>query len=131
MGADHTMEVYSKVMRGIARASFPKTCSGPVGDLIKALLEPVAIDRLAMRQGDISNVTDHEWFSGFDWGAMRAQSLVPPYVPVVPTPPKDLECSLKLEHYLDMTNFSTQNEPLPAPVEYHDDMSGWDVEFAT
>merc|ERR1719188_1045443 len=36
----HPMEIYSKVMRGIARVNFPSECHGNAGDLVRALLTP-------------------------------------------------------------------------------------------
>merc|ERR1712224_445657 len=128
---EHRMEIYSKVLRGIARVELPEPCLGPAGDLITALLQPVAVDRLPMRQGGINNVMNHEWFSSFDWAAMRTQSLTPPYVPALETCPGDLKSLANVDSRVLLEGFSTQREPLPAPVEYRDDMSGWDDEFAT
>lgn len=127
--SNHPMEIYSKVMRGIARVSWPDACAGPVGDLIGSLLQPLGIDRLAMRQGGIQNVINHPWFSGFDWEAMRKGNMEPPYKPTWDIPPrrwKDTEVSSSI--YL--SHFAAYAEDLPKPVEYFDDGSEWDEDFA-
>jgi len=126
------MEIYSNVFRGIDKVVFPEACGGSTGDLIRALLQPAAIDRLAMRQGGIGNVLDHAWFAGFDWSSMRNQSLTPPWVPMVRRPSMiDKKGVSKIENIICVAHFSTQKEQLPAPIQYIEDFSGWDQGFAT
>lgn len=114
-----TMDIYSKVFQGIDHVQFPESFAGPVQDLIKSVLQHDAIDRLPMRPGGTKNVQNHAWFAGLDWDAMRSASLQAPYLP----PEVQLDCKVTLP------NFSTRQEPLPLPVKYKDDFSGWDDGF--
>jgi len=129
--AELPMEVYSKAFRGIAKMEFPKACAGSAEDFVRALLQPTAIDRLAMRQGGIGNVMGHAWFAGFDWTSMRDQSLPPPYVPTWMPSPGDKDVKLEFESFASPAHFSTQKEQLPMPVLHCDDFSAWDEGFAT
>jgi len=114
--SDHPMRVYWNVMRGIARVELPTACHGAVGDLVTLLLKPQAIERLPMRQGGISNITEHPWFAGFDWQAMQAQTLKPPYIP-------------KLKGDTDLSLFSPCIADLPQPVAYDDQDDQWGEHF--
>mmetsp|Transcript_120594 Transcript_120594/g.352244 ORF Transcript_120594/g.352244 Transcript_120594/m.352244 type:complete len:173 (-) Transcript_120594:290-808(-) len=114
--SDHPMRVYWNVMRGIARVELPDACSGAVGDLLTMLLRPQAIERLPMRQGGITNIMEHAWFSGFDWQAMQAQTLRPPYAP-------------KLSGGADLSSFPARAAEPPQPVEYEDQDHLWEEAF--
>jgi len=114
----YPMQIYSKVMKGITKVPFPPKCQGPVGDLIKALLKKEPSERLPMRPGGTKNIKDHKWYSGFDWDAFKALSLDCPYKPVV-------------KSKKDIANFSARKEDMPRQIEYKDDGTGWDKEFAT
>lgn len=78
-------------------------------------------------QGGFENVMEHDWFEDFNWTAMRAFSMDPPYLPTWQAPPgnwKDLsvkDCGLCLAH------FSPKPQDLPQPVEYNDDGFQWDA----
>jgi len=125
--SEHPMEIYSKVMQGIARVQFPASCGGAVADLVKSLLRPIAIDRLAMRQGGIRNVMEHQWFADFSWTAMRNQVMDPPYVPEFKTSPVTWKDTEELDGASCLAHFSARAEDLPQPVQYCDDGSGWDL----
>jgi serine/threonine protein kinase len=114
----YPMQIYSKVMKGISKVPFPPKCQGNVGDLIKVLLKKEPSERLPMRPGGISNLKDHKWFAGFDWPVFQEQALDPPYKPVV-------------KSKKDIANFSARKEDMPRQIEYVDDGSGWDKEFAS
>lgn len=114
----YPMQIYSKVMKGISKVPFPPKCQGPVGDLIKALLKKEPSERLPMRPGGITNVKNHKWYQGFDWDAMKAGTLDAPYKPVV-------------KSKKDIANFSARKEDMPRQIEYKDDGTGWDKDFAT
>jgi len=113
----YPMQIYSKVMKGVQKIPFPQKCQGAAGDLIKALLKKEASERLAMRPGGVDNIKTHKWFANFDWAAMISHDMSPPYVPIVKSPK-------------DMANFSARKEDMPRQIEYHDDGSGWDKDFA-
>jgi CRP-like cAMP-binding protein len=114
----YPMQIYSKVMKGISKVPFPPKCQGPVGDLIKALLKKEPSERLPMRPGGLKNFRDHAWYKGFNWDEMKGLTLDPPYKPVV-------------KSKKDIANFSARKEDMPRQIEYKDDGSGWDKEFAT
>jgi len=116
----YPMQIYSKVMKGIQRISFPAKCQGPVGELIKALLKKEPSERLPMRQGGANNIKGHAWYvsSGFDWSAMQELTLPVPYKPTV-------------KSKKDKSNFNARKEDLPTHLEYKDNGSGWDKDFAT
>jgi len=114
----YPMQIYSKVMKGISKVPFPPKCQGPVGDLIKALLKKEPSERLPMRPGGISNLKQHKWYVGFDWNEFEQMGMSAPYKPVV-------------KSKKDIANFSARKEDMPRQIEYHDDGSGWDKEFAS
>jgi hypothetical protein len=114
----YPMQIYSKVMKGIGKVPFPPKCQGPVGDLIKALLKKEPSERLPMRPGGVNNIKEAKWYAGFDWEALLALKLEPPYKPVV-------------KSKKDIANFSARKEDMPRQIEYHDDGTGWDKDFAS
>jgi len=127
--SEHPMDVYAMSLRGIARVEFPAVCCGALKDLIVSMLNPVALDRPAMRQGGIRNVTDHAWFKGFDWKAMRACTVEPPYVPqfsVSPTRWKEDEHPPQV--YLQSFAPDAAKLPDPVPTAVVED---WDEDFVT
>merc|ERR1712232_948847 len=114
----YPMQIYSKVMKGIGKVPFPPKCQGPTADMVKALLKKEPSERLPMRPGGVQNMEDHKWFSGFDWDAMFNCTIDVPYKPVV-------------KSKKDIANFSARKEDMPRQIEYKDDGSGWDKDFAT
>jgi serine/threonine protein kinase len=117
----YPMQIYSKVMKGIGKVPFPPKCQGPVGDLIKALLKKEPSERLPMRPGNptgVQNLKDHKWYASFPWEQFIKLNMEPPFKPVV-------------KSKKDIANFSARKEDMPRQLEYHDDGSGWDKEFAT
>jgi serine/threonine protein kinase len=112
------MQIYFKVMKGISKVPFPPKCQGPVGDLIKALLKKEPSERLPMRPGGVRNLKGCKWYSDFEWKDLEAGTLEAPYKPVV-------------KSRTDLANFCVRKEDMPKTLEYHDDGSGWDKDFAT
>jgi len=114
------MQIYSKVLRGVDRLIFPPACHGNAEQLVRALLQKDASKRLPVRSGGIDNIKKDIWYrsASFDWDAMHACKLPPPYKPTV-------------KSKNDIANFSARKEDMPRAVEYHDDGSGWDKDFAT
>jgi len=112
------MQVYSKVMKGISRIQFPKKCQGSAEVLIKSLLKKEPSERLPMRPGGVRNVKESEFYKDFDWGAHLNGTMAAPYVPVV-------------KSKTDIANFCARKEDMPKFLEYTDDGSGWDQDFAT
>jgi serine/threonine protein kinase len=119
--SDHPMRIYWNVMRGITRVHMPEACEGIVGELIRSLLSPQAIDRLPMRKGGMQNVVDHPWYTGFDWPAMRKCDLPSPWVP-------------KLSSNTDISHFNPDPADLPQPDSFKmdvDDDYEWAIEFGS
>lgn len=114
--APHPMQIYAKVMRGIDKASFPSACQGGCERLIKALSRPLPAERLPVK--GLKHLQEHEWFEGFDWNALQAGEMPPPYVPDV----ADDE---------DLSNFFADPKDLPEAIPYLDPEDGWDETFAT
>lgn len=114
----YPMQIYSKVMKGINKVSFPQKCQGPVGDLIKAFLKKEPSERLPMLTNGAKKLREMKWYSGFEWETMGMLKMEPPYKPVV-------------KSKKDIQNFSARKEDMPRQIEYKDDGSGWDKDFAT
>jgi cGMP-dependent protein kinase len=114
----YPMQIYSKVMKGINKVPFPPKCQGAVGDLIKALLKNTPCERLPARPGGVKNLKDHKWYLGFQWDSFEATTMDPPYKPVV-------------KSRKDIANFAARKEDMPRTIEYHDDGSGWENDFAS
>lgn len=114
----YPMQIYAKVMKGINKVNFPPKCQGPVGDLIKLLLKKEPSERLPMRPGGAANLRNQKWYTGFDWDSMKNLTMEAPYKPVV-------------KSKKDIANFSARKEDMPKAIEYRDDHSGWDKDFAT
>lgn len=116
--AAHPMQIYAKVMRGIDKNSFPGSCAGAAELFIKGLLRQHPGERLPARHGGIKNLKEHDFFAGFDWNAMKGQSLAPPYIPEV-------------VDEKDLSNFFADPKDVPEAMLYQDPDTGWDDEFAT
>jgi len=114
----YPMQIYSKVMKGISKVTFPPKCQGPVGELIKALLKKEPSERLPLRPGGVQNVREHKWYSSFDWGKFENLEMEGPYIPTV-------------KGKKDIANFSARKEDMPRQLQYEDDGSGWDKDFAS
>merc|ERR1712083_661777 len=109
----YPMQIYSKVMKGINKVTFPPKCQGEVQKIIVGLLKREPSERLPVRPGKTQNLKTHKWYGDFNWDAMEQIELEPPYLPVV-------------KSKKDILNFSARKEDMPRQIEYHDDGSGWD-----
>merc|ERR1712187_866735 len=54
--SDSPMQIYSKVLKGISKVQFPLSMEGPVGDLVKGMLQKEPSQRLPMRPGSVVNL---------------------------------------------------------------------------
>mmetsp|Transcript_19510 Transcript_19510/g.61291 ORF Transcript_19510/g.61291 Transcript_19510/m.61291 type:complete len:114 (+) Transcript_19510:52-393(+) len=111
------MQIYQKVNRGIGKVSFSGKVK-PAQDLIRGLCTANPSERLPMKKEGIRLIQRHPWFAGFDWDAMEKLTMKPPYVPVV-------------KNKRDAGNFKAKKEDMPPMIQYKDDKSGWDKDFAT
>jgi len=116
--APNMMTIYSKIMKGIDMVKFPQACKGDVQTLIKGLLKKDPSERLPMQAGGIQNIKDATWYAGFEWAELEAQTMEPPYKPEV-------------KSNKDMANFNVDKADMPTQLEYKDDGSGWDKDFAS
>mmetsp|Transcript_83067 Transcript_83067/g.131067 ORF Transcript_83067/g.131067 Transcript_83067/m.131067 type:complete len:786 (-) Transcript_83067:53-2410(-) len=110
--------VMVQIKKGIKSVKFPPKTQGPLENLIKGLCETKPASRLPMKKGGSENIKTHDWFQGFDWNALAAGSLTPPFRPEV----KSRE-AIKESHW--------SNEDMPPQLPYTDDGSGWDKDFAS
>ncbi|CAE7778646.1 egl-4 [Symbiodinium pilosum] len=114
----HPMQIYQKVNKGISKVNFPNKMKGVVEDLVKNLCKKEPADRLPMRKGGAGNIRKHAWFSTFEWEKYDNGNMPSPYKPQV-------------QSKKDMANFTARKEDMPPNVQYKDDGSGWDADFAT
>jgi len=112
------MQIYAKISEGIHKAAFPPVINAECASLVKGLCERDPSERLPMRKGEVSNIKKHKWFKDFDWEALFNQTMEVPYKPVV-------------KSKTDIANFNARKEDMPPSVDYKDDGSGWDADFAT
>jgi len=114
----YPMQIYSKVMKGINKVPFPAKCQGNVEVLIKGLLKKEPSERLPMRPGGVDNLKDSKFYNEFNWKAMDSGALEAPYKPVV-------------KSKTDIANFTARKEDIPRQLDYKDDGTGWDKDFAS
>jgi cGMP-dependent protein kinase len=120
--ADDPGQLFSKMMKGIETADFPRQGDWP--DLVKRLCTLEPSERLPVRPGGVRNVESHAWYAkarydpstkGFDWAALTSRTLQAPWDPNV----KKLDCS----------NFDASEDDAPPEVTYRDPGDGWDKDF--
>lgn len=113
------MEVYRKVRRGIDRVEFPAKFSKECKDFIKNLCHPKPLSRIPLKKGGINNVKNHAWLArDIQFKSLLAGTLEPPYKP-------------RVASKIDASAFKAGQHDKPPEVEYVDDGSGWDEDFAT
>eukprot|EP00933_Yihiella_yeosuensis_P012765 TRINITY_DN12189_c0_g1_i10.p1 TRINITY_DN12189_c0_g1~~TRINITY_DN12189_c0_g1_i10.p1 ORF type:complete len:794 (-),score=198.27 TRINITY_DN12189_c0_g1_i10:502-2883(-) len=116
--ASYPMQIYANVLKGIHAVKFPQTLVGPCADLIKAICQKEPAGRLPMLPGGVKNLKGHAWYEGFSWEKFCDFTLEAPYLPNV-------------KSKKDLANFSVDLNDMPRFIEYVDDGSGWDKDFAT
>jgi len=89
---DNQAEIFKKIIHSSKSLAFPKGFDPDATDMIKKLLAPNPAFRLGNLLGGVREIMDHAFFRGFDWKALIAKQVEPPYKPVVRDP-------------LDMSNF--------------------------
>lgn len=75
--------IFEKILLGREHIIFPSSFDKDAKDLVLGLLEPNPGLRLGSLAGGMQDVMKHSFFTGFDWNALVAKSLVAPYVPEV------------------------------------------------
>jgi cGMP-dependent protein kinase len=71
-----------KVLKGLV--DFPDTITGPMKDLIKALLTKDRTRRLGVLKGGTEDVMKHRFYWGFSWDGLLNKKAVPPFKPELP-----------------------------------------------
>mmetsp|Transcript_22039 Transcript_22039/g.58185 ORF Transcript_22039/g.58185 Transcript_22039/m.58185 type:complete len:283 (+) Transcript_22039:2-850(+) len=109
MDAD-PLQIFRNAREGIDRVQMP-------GDkhwaaLVKSLCRPNPIHRLPMLPRGLEQLRSQEWWSGFDWGSLEAQTMPPPHVPTLRGPD-------------DLRNFNCEGQDQPARLTFHDWGEGW------
>jgi len=110
--------IYAKIQKGITQVKFPSESISSMRSYVKAMCNSDPAQRLPMKKGGADNVKNAEWYGGFDWAALKSQKMEPPYVPEV-------------KSKTDLANFNVSEDEKPPQVEYVDDGTGWDADFAT
>eukprot|EP00434_Breviolum_minutum_P026111 symbB.v1.2.023087.t1/scaffold2089.1/size89944/2 len=116
--APYPMQIYAKVLKGINAVKFPPQLSPQCVDIIKAICQKEPADRLPMLTGGSKNIKTHAWYKGFNWDKFQDFTLEAPFLP-------------KVKSKKDLANFSVHPDEMPRFIEYVDDGSGWDKDFAT
>eukprot|EP00439_Symbiodinium_sp_Y106_P074010 s855_g14.t1 len=118
----HPMQIYQKVNKGITKVNFPNKMKGVVeascDTAANSNIREEPADRLPMRKGGAGNIRKHSWFTTFEWEKYDNGNMPSPYRPQV-------------QSKKDMANFAARKEDMPPNVQYKDDGSGWDADFAT
>lgn len=105
------LDIFTKILEGIPKNRYPHHLSKEAVSLISGLCRVNPITRLGCQKEGISGLIDHEFFKKFDWKALTAMTMKPPYVPKVKNLTDLLECT------------NLHREPPP------EDFSGWDQGF--
>lgn len=105
------METYDLIQKGIERATFPPDCPRLGKDLVCMLCKQEPNARLRTPV-----LRENSFFNKFDWPALQALRMEPPYKPKVAGP-------------TDLSNFRSLEGEDPPVVPYHDNGSGFFVGF--
>mmetsp|Transcript_59595 Transcript_59595/g.94063 ORF Transcript_59595/g.94063 Transcript_59595/m.94063 type:complete len:176 (+) Transcript_59595:196-723(+) len=138
--SESVSNVYSNVMRGIERATFPANGHGIVGNIVRSLCKADPCERLAMRQGQTQNIMDHKFFAGFEWNKMRGGNLPPLGLAesrksmATLSMPQDSNRQLSCDSSISNAEWAKFGkaglyETFVLDVKYVDDGSQWDKSF--
>mmetsp|Transcript_3242 Transcript_3242/g.7663 ORF Transcript_3242/g.7663 Transcript_3242/m.7663 type:complete len:807 (+) Transcript_3242:31-2451(+) len=110
------LQTFGKAMAGIEQVTFPSKVNAAAERLIRALLKRDPGRRLPMKAGGAGNVRHADYFVGFDWRELKAQTMKPPLLPT-------------LQSNTDTSNFNTEEQAKAPAAPFKDDGSGWDKAF--
>eukprot|EP01055_Gregarina_sp_Pseudo9_P004491 Gregarina_sp_Pseudo_9__4490@NODE_465_length_2776_cov_4_390574_g441_i0_p1_GENE_NODE_465_length_2776_cov_4_390574_g441_i0NODE_465_length_2776_cov_4_390574_g441_i0_p1_ORF_typecomplete_len302_score31_27Pkinase/PF00069_25/6_4e64Pkinase_Tyr/PF07714_17/1_2e35Kinaselike/PF14531_6/8_5e13Pkinase_fungal/PF17667_1/6_4e07WaaY/PF06176_11/2_7e06Kdo/PF06293_14/3_5e05RIO1/PF01163_22/0_00052APH/PF01636_23/0_011YrbLPhoP_reg/PF10707_9/0_034_NODE_465_length_2776_cov_4_390574_g441_i010731978 len=80
---EDALGIYQKILAG--KIVFPRFFQRDAKSLVKRLLTHDLTRRSGRVKDGISDVRSHRWFESFDFNALNAQTLEPPYIPNVKT----------------------------------------------
>ncbi|XP_015520818.1 cGMP-dependent protein kinase, isozyme 1 [Neodiprion lecontei] len=109
---DH-MSTYNKILKGIDAVSIPNIVNKSANNFIRKLLRQSPSERLGYQRAGVQEIRDHKWFGGFNWEALREQSMSAPIIPEV-------------RSHIDTKNFGKYPADTDLPP---DEFSGWDQDF--
>mmetsp|Transcript_16290 Transcript_16290/g.22904 ORF Transcript_16290/g.22904 Transcript_16290/m.22904 type:complete len:160 (-) Transcript_16290:27-506(-) len=109
------LTLYNNISRGIFR--FPTDFSPQLKDIVSSFLQNKSYRRLGVVKGGISMIEAHPWFEGFDWNALRNQSVS--QLPFVP----------KIRSKHDLSNFNREDEFSLIRPYRKDEAGDWDFNF--
>ncbi|GMF25107.1 unnamed protein product [Phytophthora lilii] len=75
---------------------------------LRGLLHPVETERLGAGPDGIIEIKKHEWLRTFDWDGYQAQTLTPPFVPVVDE--KKANCDTAAQDFDDVLSVNSRPE---------------------
>mmetsp|Transcript_82427 Transcript_82427/g.217457 ORF Transcript_82427/g.217457 Transcript_82427/m.217457 type:complete len:258 (+) Transcript_82427:2-775(+) len=111
--ASEAAQIYRNIVKGMKKEHYPESFDRPLRELVGGLCKKKPEERLPMGAKGLAAVQGCAWFSGFDWMAMSARLLEPPWVP----PAKTAE---------ELASHKVEG---PTVVDYVEDGSNWDAEF--
>ena len=62
---------------------FPKKINPVLRNLLEGLFQKNPNQRIGGSDRGAMEIKSHKWFEGFDWDALRAKTIPPPFVPVL------------------------------------------------
>lgn len=78
---ENALDIYQRILAG--KITFPRFFSREARSLVKRLLTHDLTRRYGHVRDGVSDVRQHRWFFDFDFDALLAQELTPPYMPKV------------------------------------------------
>jgi CRP-like cAMP-binding protein len=114
--APDAMGTYKRIMKGIAKVSFPSSIGEECVSIVRGLCQKVPEERLTMGVQGVQIFKEHRWYVDFDWDALQGLTMPAPFNPEV-----DEMAVIRRAQGLEV-------EPL-CDVPYEDDGSGWDDAF--
>jgi len=112
--AADSKQIYKNVAKGFKKDyDFPASFGNDVIDVVKGLCRKKPEERLPLGPRGLAHLTEAPWFRGFDWTAMRARAVPPPWAPPA----------------LSAEEIMKRSAEAPPVVRYTDDGTGWDDEF--
>jgi len=112
--AKDDLAIYEGILRGIHSVQFPSKMSRKAESIIKSLCRQDPSERLGYQKDGVSDIRKHRWFQGFDWEALRKETVQAPMIPEIKDP-------------FDVSNFEQIGDEDEAGVP--EETSGWDSKF--
>jgi len=112
--AKDDLAIYEGILRGIHSVQFPYKISRKAESIIKALCRQDPSERIGYQRSGLADIRKHRWFQGFDWDALRAETLPAPHKP-------------EIKGIVDVSNFEKIREDDHSKIP--EEHSGWDAEF--